>query len=638
MAPWLALALLGAGPAARGSDPQSYRVRLEGSISKNIESTISASSDLVTLRKTATVSPVGLILRARGDTVRLKTVLESYGYYNSAVTATIDGEALTSADLVDKLAALPAGKDATVVVAYIPGPLYHLGKITIDGDLPEGMRGLLPLHTGQPAIAADVLAAGTRLLTALQDGGYAFAKVDVGEAELLPDSHELDVPIHVQTGAVARFGAINVKGLQRTRLPAVLSRLEIHAGDPYSAQALDRARRNLLAMGVFGIVEVSVAKVADADGTVPVTFSVTERKRHAVVLDGRYSSDLGGSGGVTWTDRNLLGSAEELELHASVININGSATNGIGYDTGAKVTVPEFLHPAQTLQISLDALKQSLLAYDQTAKTAGLTLNRNLSKVLSASVGFTTTSETIVQPEEEAFFASRDTFYYTLFAFPLGLRLDTTGLTSPLLDPTHGIRAALTVSPTISLGPPNATFLIAQLRASAYLDLHDLFGTPAGRTVLAVRGLSGYAKGANVIDLPPDQRFYAGGSGTIRGYRFQSVGPQFSDNTPVGGTAVDAASVELRQRVGLHYGFAVFLDGGRVSGAPTCSPTGTPCCSQAITTLCIQPVRSQYQLGVGTGFRYYTPIGAIRLDFALPLQRLPSDDRFELYIGLGQAF
>jgi translocation and assembly module TamA len=639
---WLALAAFGAVPAAWGADPQTYKVRLEGSIDKNIETTLSASSDLVTLRKSAPVSPVGLILRARGDTVRLKTVLESYGYYDSAVTATIDGEALTSADLADKLTAIPAGKDASVVVSFIPGPQYHLGKITIEGDLPDSMRGKLNLHTGQPVNAAAVQAAAAQLLAVLQDSGYAFAKVDIDEAELLPDSHELDVPVHVQIGAIARFGAISVTGLQRTRLPAVLSRLQMHAGEQYSAQALDRARRNLLAMGVFGSVDVKTATAVDANGAVPVTFRVTERKRHDVVLAAAYSSDLGGSGGVTWTDHNFFGSAEELVLAASIINLNGSATNGIGYDTNAKFIVPEFLHPAQTLQVSLDAIKQSLVAYDQQAETAGLTLTRKLSSIWTLSLGTTTTQETINQPQEAYNFPDRCPlveavppdpsgkpvppkhcdFYYTLFAFPMSLSLDTTGLTSPLLDPTHGMRAALTITPTLSLGPPDATFVITQIRASAYLDLHSLFGTAPGRTVVAVRGLSAYAQGVSVIyDLPPDQRFYAGGSGTIRGFRFQSVGLKFPDtnHTPVGGVAVDAASLELRQRVGPHWGFAVFTDGGRVG--QSASPFG-----------------GGYQFGVGAGARYYTPIGAIRLDLAFPVQRSSTDDRLEVYIGLGQAF
>ena len=332
---------------AWAADPQSYKVRLEGSASKAIESTMTASSDLMSLRKSAPVSPVGLILRARGDTVRLKTVLESYGYYQSAVTATIDGAGLTSADLADKLAALPAGKDAEVVIAFVPGPQYHLGKVTLEGDLPEPLRARLNLHTGQPAVAADVLNAGNRLLTALQDLGYAFAKVDPPVAYELPDSQELEVSFHVQTGAIVKFGTISVTGLKRTDEAAVRSRgCSCTAGEQYSAQALDRARRNLLAMGVFGTVDVRLGAEADANGAVPVTFRVTERKRHEVTLGAAYSSDLGGSGTVTWSDRNLFGSAEQLDLSASIINLNGSATNGIGYDTGAKLTLPQFLHPA----------------------------------------------------------------------------------------------------------------------------------------------------------------------------------------------------------------------------------------------------------------------------------------------------
>jgi translocation and assembly module TamA len=622
--------------AAWAADPQTYKVRLEGSVSKEIESTLAASSDLLSLRKSAPVSPVGLILRARGDTVRLKTVLESYGYYQSAVTATIDGAGLTSADLAEKLAAAPAGKDAEVVVSFVPGPQYHVGKITIEGDLPEPMRAKLNLHPGQPAVAADVLNAGNRLLTALQDLGYAFAKVEPPVAYELPDTQELEVSFQVQTGAIVRFGTISVTGLRRTQQAAVLLRLQLHTGDQYSAQALDKARRNLLGMGVFGTVDVRLGTQPDANGEVPVTFRVTERKRHEVILGAAYSSDLGGSGTVTWSDRNVFGHAEQLDLTASIINLNGSATTALGYDTGAKLTLPEFLHPQQTLQFSLDAIKQSLLAYDQTAETAGITLSRTLSKVWSASAGFTTKVDTIYQPQE-VFVANlnKSTFYYTLFAIPLSLRYDSTDLSSLLLDPTHGIRAALTVAPTLSLGPPNATYVISQIRASAYLDLHDLSLTAPGRTVIAVRGLYGYAQGATVTDLPPDQRFYAGGSETVRGYRFESVGPQFSDTapanaqqligssfseeTPVGGVAVDAGSVELRQRVGRNYGFAVFADAGRIGQTA-------------------MPFTGKYAVGVGAGVRYYTPIGPLRLDFALPLHRSYYDDRFEVYIGLGQSF
>src|SRR6202012_926057 len=123
------------------------------------------------------------------------------------------------------------------------------------------------------------------------------------------------------------------------------------------------------------------------------------------------------------------------------------------------------------------------------------------------------TEDTIIQPQEQFVpNVGKQDFYYTLFAIPFSLRYDSTDLSSPLLDPTHGIRAALTVAPTLSLGPPNATFVITQIRASTYFDLHDFFHLvdAPGRTVIALRALSGYAQGASVIDLPPDQRFYAG--------------------------------------------------------------------------------------------------------------------------------
>ena len=93
-----------------------------------------------------------------------------------------------------------------------------------------------------------------------------------------------------------------------------------------------------------------------------------------------------------------------------------------------------------------------------------------------------------------------------------------------MLDPTQGIRAAIMLTPTESLGTPGATFLLAQVSGSTYLDFSG-----NGRSVLALRGLIGQASGVGVFGIPPDQRFYAGGSGTVRGYRYQTLGPQFPD-------------------------------------------------------------------------------------------------------------
>jgi translocation and assembly module TamA len=609
----LTAVLAGASFASVAADPQSYRVEFAASGVSAIDATLRPSSELASLRSTAPVGPFGLIARAEGDIERLETVLQSFGYYQGKVEISIDGHALNDSALGDLLTALPKGTEARVRISTRLGPLYQLGKVEIDGELPAELRATLGLVSGAPAVASEVLTGGVRLLNALENSGYAFARVDPPVAYELPAEGLLNVSFHVTAGPRVKVGRIRIEGLKRVHERLVRRRLLLHSGEGYDASRIEKARKDLLLLGVFATISVKVGEAADASGAVPVTFQVRERARHAVTLNAAYSSDLGGSGGVTWTDRNVLGNAEQLTFNASVIDLGGSSTTGVGYDTGGKLLFPEFGHRDQSLQVSVEALKQFLQAYDQTAWKNGLTLTRKLSTVWSASVGLTLTREQILQQAA--------TLDYTLVALPLTLNYDSTDLASPLDDPRHGLRAAFNLVPTRSLGTPNATYVVTQVTASTYLDSQRLGLEDPGRGILALRGLAGLAKGAGEFSLPPDQRFYGGGSGTIRGYAYQSVGPLFNGDasTPIGGTSITAAKVEFRQRLGKDWGAAWFIDGGQVGADPKLF-TGA------------------LQVGVGTGVRYYTPIGPIRLDLGVPVDRRRGDDRFEVYIGLGQAF
>ena len=87
----IAFVLLYGIPFARAADPQPYKVDMASTGDSALNSTLKATSELETLRKTAPVGPFGLIGRARGDLERLKTVLESFGYYQSYVEIRIDG-------------------------------------------------------------------------------------------------------------------------------------------------------------------------------------------------------------------------------------------------------------------------------------------------------------------------------------------------------------------------------------------------------------------------------------------------------------------------------------------------------------------------------------------------------------------
>ena len=599
-------------PSVRAADPQPYRVDIASTGDASQDAILRATSDLLTLQSNAPVSPFGLIARARSDVDRLKTALESFGYYQSSVTIQINGLALTDPGLAQTLASLPAKSDARVTIGFAPGPLYHVRAVTIDGELPASAQNLLPLKPGAPAVAASVVGAGAQLLAALDEQGYAFAKVDPPIAYEDQVDSVLDVTFHVETGPRVRIGEIRLEGLQHVRPQAVRRKLVLHTGDQYSSSAVERARRDLLSMGVFAAITVQVGTAVDDSGGVPITFQFRERPGHAATINVAYSSDLGGSGGLTWSDRNLFGNAQQLNVSASVINMGGSATTGLGYDTGVKFIQPDFFRPDQSLQVAVGAVKQYLQAYDQTALTSGVTVSRKLNKNWTVNAGVTTAEEQIIQQG-----ATHD---YTLVALPLSVSYDSTDLNSPLDDPRHGMRDSVSVAPTRSLGQTSATFIITQVKIAAYYDLEHLFDTGAGRSVLAARALAGFAQGAATFSLPPDQRFYGGGSGTIRGYRYQAVGPQFPDGTPEGGTAITAGSVEFRQRVGANWGIAVFADGGQVSSS-------------------LRPLASSFYTGLGTGIRYYTPIGPVRFDIAVPLKHYISNgDPFEIYVGLGQAF
>jgi translocation and assembly module TamA len=616
--PVLLVVLMAQGYLAHGADPQPYRVDIASTGDGDMDATLKSTSDLQSLRTSAPVSPFGLISRGRSDVDRLSTVLESFGYYECRIVIKINGKPLSDPTLADALTALPKGSDARVAISFTLGTLYHLRRIDIDGLVPESINApeTLALNTGQAAVASTVLAAGARLQAALQDEGYAFAKVDPPVAYEAADAPVLDVSFHVVSGTKVNVGEIHFEGLQRVHASLVRKRLMLHTGEQYRPSAIERARHDLFALNVFDQVSVQIGTQIDASGGVPVTFKMRERRRHAFSVSAAYSSDLGGSGGVGWTDRNVFGNAEQLSLSASVINLGGSDTTGIGYDTSAKYLIPEFGHRDQSLQFAVGAIKQQLQAYDQTSKTSSVTLSRKVSSIWTVNVGFSATDEHIIQEQQ--------IHDYTLIASPISIGYDSTNLASPLEDPQHGFRGSVSFTPTLAIGTPNATFIITQVKLATFLDLDHLFSTGAGRSVLAARALAGIAEGAGEFSLPPDQRFYAGGSGTVRGYAYQSVGPQFvRDGSPSGGTAISAGSLEFRQRFGPNWGAVVFIDGGEVSANLKDVPEVTP---------------EGYRVGYGTGLRYYTPIGPIRLDVAVPTKHYLGDDRFDVYIGLGQAF
>ncbi|WP_428391764.1 autotransporter assembly complex protein TamA [Lichenicoccus sp.] len=600
---------------ASAADPQPYKVRLHKVGDTKLDAALSGSSSLIALQKTRPVSPFALAGRIRADYPRLQTALESFGYYAGTVRIEVLGHAGTDPALPNLLAERPKGKPVPITLAVDTGPRFTLGQITIKDDEPVQLDAsecrALDLHSGQPAMAADVLAAQTRLLTSLQEHGHALAEVKAPVAYLRPEAHTLDIVYTVHEGPRVDIGRVHLAGLKNVNARFVRRRLLIHSGQLYQPSKIETARQDLVATGVFSDVQVRIPHALDTAGAIPLDFSFVEAPRHTVSAQIGYSTDLGGSAGVSWTHHNLFGNAEQLELTALATGLGGTSENGLGYDVFANFTKPDFYRRDQSLLLRVEGLKQNLQAYNQTALLARAAIDRKLSKYWSAVVGIGAEQEQIIQEG-----VTRD---YTLVSLPLSAAYDSTDLANPLDPATHGIRASIGATPTYSLTRGGAFFTILQASGSTYFDLAELGLANPGRSVIAVRGIVGSVQGATVFQLPPDQRLYGGGSSTIRGYKYQGVGPRFADNNPIGGTSLDAATIEFRQRVFHSFGLAAFVDAGQVSDNSA-------------------PFQGTLRVGVGAGVRYYTPIGPIRLDVAVPLEKPPGGDSFELYIGLGETF
>ncbi len=579
-----------------------YTVQFKPSGDAELDSLLKQTASLVSLQTKLPAAPFALIGRARADQAQFLNVLHSLGYDSGSVDITIAGEKLDNPVLMDTLNQAPAKTPVVVWVTPHQGPLYHLGEIGF-GTLPAGFSPPALIKPGDPARAAPILAAQDTLRTALHNAGYAFASVSPPLALANSASDTLDVRYTVVAGPRVNIGPVFFSGLTRADPDWLRWHLNIFKDEQFSDTAIAKARDSLLGLGVFSSVTALPEQKPGPNGDVPVLFRVTEQKRHAVTIGGSYATDSGFTISSSWEDRDVFRHAETLTFTAAASGLGGTGATAPGYDLKGVFAKPDYLDRGQVLTLTVEGLKESLTAYGRTALLANAGITRPITPHLTFGYGVGFVTESVLQEEVRR--------NYVLAQLPVTLTYDTT---DSALEPTKGFRVNVDLTPTRPIVGDAGVFVIAQASGSTYLAVE-----PEARGVLALRALIGSIQGATQFQVPPDERFYAGGSATLRGYTYQTVGPLFPDDIPEGGDAIDAGTIEFRQRVFKNFGIVPFVDAGQVSAGSA-------------------PFRGTMSVGAGLGVRYYTSIGPIRVDFAVPLKRTAGSGSFALYIGLGEAF
>jgi len=563
-----------------------YEVQIDGVADGDLNDLLRRSSRLESLKSDPPASRAGLERRIKDDIERLTAVLRSQGFYASRIEPR----------LVD-------GELAEVRLRVETGPVYLLANydVTYVGSalatgLPESMDEL-GLEAGMWARAAPLDAASGRLLDLLGAVGRPFARVVDKKFVVDHADTTLSATLTVDPGPPSLFGVMSFRG-QRTVDEDYLQRfVPWKVGTTYDRRKVAVLRQRLIDTGLFDAVRIENAESPDADHRIAMTVSLEEAKPRTVAIGAGYASDEGFSAEASWEHRNLFGAQESLkfrgEFGETVRSLEAFARN------------PNVLIHDQDLLANVELHQQDSDAFDETAFTTFVGLERRLGRHWRVRGG--PSFEFSEQNDNQG------TRTFNLVGLPLSAAYDNT---DSILDPTRGGRVALVVTPYTGVLGRDVSFVSSELSGSAYESLDD-----ADRFIGAARFRVGSVSNKDTTFIPASKRLYAGGGGSIRGYEFQSVGPLDALGDPLGGRSVIEVGAEMRIRVYDSFGIVPFIEGGNVyDGA-------------------VPEAFSNAQWAVGLGFRYFTPVGPLRLDFGFPVNaRDGVDDPFQFYISFGQAF
>jgi outer membrane protein insertion porin family len=461
-------------------------------------------------------------------------------------------------------------------------------------------------------------AALDRLREAYFRRGYGNVRV---QAEAVPSGPQVDVVFTVEEGRRSVLGRLVIQGLRVTREALVRKQIRLRPGAPLDPRRLASLERRLLDMRLFSRV---VTTVSDED---PATLTITREEDDRFF--GRYALSYEQERTTAGQDTPTLLERSTAELDAEVRNLLGwgvsaGARGRVGADVrdaSASLAIPSLtvlgnftgnvFHLQQDIAITPDVVTGERRESQRTQNGFEVSFSRRLLRRTDLLYGYRFEDTEVVSPD---------------FAFPQRAR---TGVLrgSVLRDTRDSIldaRAGRFLSLSIDYAPAflRADFTFVKGLAQAFL------ARPVGRTLTWGQGYRlGLGTGLEGQNIRSTERFRAGGANSIRGFETDSVGP-FDPVTKSfsGGEAVVIVNEELRYRHRSGVGAAVFYDGGNVFAKA-------------------EDLGFDWLHSIGAGLRWDSPIGLLRLDLGLPLNRrvLPYDPprkeaAYQLFFSFGQAF
>jgi len=547
------------GPAAVTAEPV-YRVDIAAPAP--LKAIIERSVGLVRWQKYADMTPELLERLAREAQDEAKNAAAAEGYFSARVEIAIDHQA----------------KPPVVTLTVTPGEPTRIDVVKIEvtgpagADAPLGTDAIAKLRSewglpaGQVFRQAIWSAAKERALATLHASSYAAAKIIRSEAAIDPDARTAALSVELDSGPAFRFGDMEVTGLAKYSPSLVRNYSSIRPGQPMTGPVLEEFVRRLNATGYFSSVQASVDTDTAHPETATLRVAVIEARTKTLEGGIGYSTDVRYTTRASYRDVNVDGNGLQFLVEGRVD----------GDIQGASFRLVQPANPAGWIGTwSVGAKRtdiEGLVTQTAAAGTRWQTLDERRERALSATFylddqhpdGAPSMRSHALYVEVEQYLREVD----------------------HLLAPSRGFMASVQIGGGIP-GISTRGFGRAIGRFVAWVPVDPVIE-------LGFRADAGAVFAPTRDGIPSTLLFRTGGSTTVRGYAFESLGvPQ--GNAVVGGRYYAVGSVEATRWIGESWGLALFADAGNA----TDSMAGF-----------------KFAAGYGVGVRIRTPLGPFRVDLA----------------------
>lgn len=413
--------------------------------------------------------------------------------------------------------------------------------------------------------------------------GYFDAKFTEHRVEIDPDSYGARVYLNYAGGSRYYFGEVIMQ--QDVLSDELMQRfIPFNRGDYYTLDKLIDFQQALNDTDYFQIADVFAGKPDPTSNEIPISVSLKPRKKHRYETGLGYGTDTGARARFRWLMPRVNKNGHRFNTDLEVSELGHSAI--------ATYRVPVYNPRTDQIIYSIGQTRESFEDTDSTLNSIGVSLKHSRGEW----------RETLaINYQQEDFVTGVDQGNSTLL-IP-GISWSRTWGSS-FINVFDGIRFDLSLSGASESLVSDTDFKQFQTGLKFINSLNS-------RNRFITRGRFGTTTTPNFERLPSSVRFFAGGAQSVRGFRYQSLGPTDSNGDVVGGRNLVLGSIEFEHYFNDRWGVAVFVDVGNA----------------------IDDLNDDLEKGAGFGLRWKSPIGSVRIDLASAVSRDGNPWRLHINIG-----